>query len=139
MRGETANSRFKFLMDGKRCLVPADGWYEWLKAEKKSAPRIPFRYTVDGGAVFAFAGLYDGTGAAILTGPANEVCAPVHDRMPCVLAGPEAEAAWLSRDVAPEDAAHLLGPLPSDRVSVAPANPAVNKAGVEGPELIVAP
>src|ERR671921_585569 len=87
VRAETANSRFKFLMDGKRCLVLADGWYEWLKAEKKSAPRIPFRYTVDGGAVFAFAGLYDGTGAASLTGPANEVCAPVHDRMPCVLAG----------------------------------------------------
>ena len=139
VRSETANSRFKFLMDGKRCLVLADGWYEWLKAEKKSAPRIPFRYTVDGGAVFAFAGLYDGTGAAILTGPANEVCAPVHDRMPCVLAGPEAEAAWLSRGVAPEDAAQLLGPLPSDRVSVAPANPAVNKAGVEGLELLTAP
>ena len=139
VRMETANSRFKFLMDGKRCLVLADGWYEWLKAEKKSAPRIPFRYTVDGGAVFAFAGLHDGTGAAILTGPANEVCAPVHDRMPCVLAGPEAEAAWLSRDVAPEEAAQLLGPLPSDRVSVAPANPAVNKAGVEGLELLTAP
>jgi putative SOS response-associated peptidase YedK len=139
VRAETALSRFKFLMDGRRCLVLADGWYEWLKAEKKSAPRIPFRYTVDGGAVFAFAGLYDRAGAAILTGPANEVCAPVHDRMPCVLAGPDAEAAWLSGDVAPEDAATLLGPLPSARVSVAPANPAVNKAGVEGLELLTAP
>jgi putative SOS response-associated peptidase YedK len=138
VRAETALSRFKWLMDGKRCLVIADGWYEWLKAEKKSAPRIPFRYTVDGGAPFAFAGLYDGTGAAIVTGPANTVCAPVHDRMPCVLAGPDAEAAWLSRDVAPGEAAQLLGPLPSDRVSVAPANPAVNKAGVEGLELLTA-
>jgi putative SOS response-associated peptidase YedK len=139
VRAETATTRFKWLMDGRRCLVLADGWYEWLKAEKKSAPRIPFRYTVDGGAVFAFAGLYDGTGAAIVTGPANEVCAPVHDRMPCVLADPGAEAAWLSRDVAPEEAAALLGPLPSERVSVAPANPAVNKAGVEGLELLTAP
>ena len=138
VRAETALTRFKWLMDGKRCLVLADGWYEWLKAEKKSAPRIPFRYTVDRGAVFAFAGLYDGTGAAILTGPANEVCAPVHDRMPCVLAGPEAEAAWLSGDVSPAEAATLLGPLPSERVSVAPANPAVNKAGVEGLELLTA-
>ena len=92
-----------------------------------------------GGAVFAFAGLYDRTGAAIVTGPANEVCAPVHDRMPCVLADPDAEAAWLSGDVAPEEAAQLLGPLPSERVSVAPANPAVNKAGVEGLELLTAP
>jgi putative SOS response-associated peptidase YedK len=139
VRAETANSRFKFLMDGKRCLVLADGWYEWLKAEAKGAPRIPFRYTVDGGALFAFAGLYDGTGAAILTGPANEVCAPVHDRMPCVLEDPDAEAAWLSREVDPFAAAELLKPLPSDRVSVAPANPAVNKAGVEGLELLTAP
>jgi putative SOS response-associated peptidase YedK len=139
VRAESATTRFKWLMERGRCLVPADGWYEWLKAEKKSAPRIPFRYTVDGGALFAFAGLCDGTGAAILTGPPNEVCARVHDRMPCVLAGPDAEAAWLSRDVSPAEAATLLGPLRSERVSVAPANPAVNKAGVEGLELLTAP
>jgi putative SOS response-associated peptidase YedK len=139
VRAESATTRFKWLMERGRCLVPADGWYEWLKAEKKTAPRIPFRYTVDGGALFAFAGLFDGTGAAILTGPPNEVCARVHDRMPCVLAGPDAEAAWLSRDVSPAEAATLLGPLPSERVSVAPANPAVNKAGVEGLELLTAP
>src|SRR3954447_13904553 len=139
VRAETANSRFKFLMDGRRCLVLADGWYEWLKSEDKKSPRIPFRYTVDGGGAFAFAGLFDGTGAAILTGPANEVCAPVHDRMPCVLSGPDAEAAWLSRDVEPTAAAELLGPRPRDRGSVAPANPAVNKAGVEGLELLTAP
>ena len=35
----------------------ADGWYEWLKSEDSKSPRIPFRYTVDGGLVFAFAGL----------------------------------------------------------------------------------
>jgi putative SOS response-associated peptidase YedK len=139
VRAETAATRFKWLMDRGRCLVLADGWYEWLKSEDKKSPRIPFRYTVDGGLVFAFAGLYDGTGAAILTGPANEVCAPVHDRMPCVLADPDAEAAWLSREVPPAAAAELLEPLPSDRVSVAPANPAVNKAGGEGLELLTAP
>jgi putative SOS response-associated peptidase YedK len=139
VRAETAATRFKWLMDRGRCLVLADGWYEWLKSEDKKSPRIPFRYTVDGGVVFAFAGLYDGTGAAIVTGPANEVCAPVHDRMPCVLADPDAEAAWLSREVPTAAAAELLGPLPSDRVSVAPANPAVNKAGVEGLELLTAP
>ena len=41
----------------------ADGWYEWLKQERKGGTRIPFRYTVDGGAPFAFAGLYDGARA----------------------------------------------------------------------------
>jgi putative SOS response-associated peptidase YedK len=139
VRSETATSRFKRLMDGGRCLVLADGWYEWLKAEKKGQQRLPFRYTVDDGSLFAFAGLYDGTGVAILTTEANELCAPIHDRMPVVLDGPEAEAMWLSREVDVPEAAGLLIPFPSERVSVAPANPAVNKAGVEGPELIVAP
>ena len=139
VRSETAAQRFKWLMTGGRCLVLADGWYEWMKEERKGAPKLPFRYTVDGGAPFAFAGLYDGTGAAILTTEANEICAPIHDRMPVVLEGPEAEAAWLSEDVGVQEALEFLVPLESARVSVAPANPAVNKAGVEGAELLTPP
>ena len=126
----------------RRCLVLADGWYEWLKAEKKGGERIPFRYTVDGGVPFAFAGLWGRRrvgselvhSALILTTAANAVSAPVHDRMPCVLAGPEEEAAWLAGE-----SDGLLGPLADERTAVAPANPAVNKAGVEGPELLVVP
>ena len=139
VRSETATTRFKWRMASGRVLVLADGWYEWLKQETKSGPRIPFRYTVDGGAPFAFAGLYDGTGVAILTTTANEIAAPVHDRMPVILPDPDTEAAWLSRDVGIDEAAELLRPLPSQRVSVNPANPAVNKAGVEGRELLTAP
>jgi putative SOS response-associated peptidase YedK len=139
VRAENATKGFRRRMDGGRVLILADGWYEWLKQEAKGGARIPFRYTVDGGAPFAFAGLYDGTGVAIVTTTANEIAAPVHDRMPVILEDPDAEAAWLSCDVGVDAAAELLRPLPSDRVSVAPANPAVNKAGVEGPELIVAP
>jgi putative SOS response-associated peptidase YedK len=118
-----------------RVLVPADGWYEWLRPEDRRQPRVPFRYTVDEGAPFAFAGLWDGTGAAILTTAANAVCAPVHDRMPCVLAGPEEEEAWL----AGIGAEAVLLPLAAARVRVAAANPEVNRAGVEGPHLLVAP
>jgi len=59
--------------------------------------------------------------------------------MPVILQSPDEEAAWLSRDVGVDAAKELLRPIPSERVAVAPANPAVNKAGVEGPELIVAP
>jgi putative SOS response-associated peptidase YedK len=139
VRSETVQQRFKWLMTGGRCLVLADGWYEWMKQEAKGGTKQPFRYTVDGGAPFAFAGLYDGTGAAILTTSANEVCAPVHDRMPVVLPDREAEAAWLSEDVGVEEAIEFLTPLDSARVSVAPANPAVNKAGVEGAELLTPP
>jgi putative SOS response-associated peptidase YedK len=145
-RAETAASKPPFAelweRPERRCLVLADGWYEWLKAEKKGADRIPFRYTVDGSAPFAFAGLWGRRrirgelvhSALILTCTANKVCAPVHDRMPCVLAGAEEEAAWLAGE-----SEGLLEPLDEGRTSVAPANPAVNKAGVEGPELLVAP
>jgi putative SOS response-associated peptidase YedK len=135
VRSETVQQRFKWLMTGGRCLVLADGWYEWMKQERKGAPRLPFRYTVDGGVPFAFAGLYDGTGAAILTTEANEICAPVHDRMPVVLAGPDEEAAWLAGADDPE----LFAPFAAARTTVRPANPAVNRAGVEGPELIEPP
>ena len=145
-RSETAASKPPFAelweRPERRCLVLADGWYEWLKAEKKGAERVPFRYTVDGGAPFAFAGLWGRRrigselvhSALILTCAANRVCAPVHDRMPCVLAGPDEEAGWLAGE-----ADGLLEPLDEGRTTVAPANPAVNKAGVEGPELLVAP
>lgn len=139
VRSETASKRFKWLMDRGRCLVLADGWYEWLKAEQKGQQKLPFRYTVDDGSLFAFAGVYDGTGVAILTTEANEICKPVHDRMPVILDGPEAEAMWLSEDVAIPEAEGLLIPFPSERVAVAPANPAVNRAGVEGPELLTPP
>ncbi len=142
-RAETAADKppFAELMarPERRCLIVADGWYEWLKSEKKGGARLPFRYTVDGGEPFAFAGLWgrrriDGElvpSACILTCTANAVAAPVHDRMPCVLAGPDEEAAWLAGDVD-----GLLAPLDPERTAVAAANPAVNKAGVEGAELL---
>jgi putative SOS response-associated peptidase YedK len=127
----------------RRCLVVADGWYEWLRSENPKQPRIPFRYTVDDDELFAFAGLFGFakigeefvTSATILTTRANEVCAPVHDRMPVVLAGPDEEAAWLAGSDDPE----LFAPFAAARTTVRPANPAVNRAGVEGPELIVPP
>jgi putative SOS response-associated peptidase YedK len=59
--------------------------------------------------------------------------------MPCVLAGPEEEAAWLSGELDGAALAELLVPLAAARTAAAPANPAVNRAGVEGPELLVAP
>jgi putative SOS response-associated peptidase YedK len=130
-----------------RCLVVADGWYEWLRPEQPKGRRVPFRYTVDGGELFAFAGLWhEGrvgseriASVTILTTAANGVCAPVHDRMPCVLGSPEAEAAWLAPEVDADAALELLLSLADARTTAAPANPAVNRAGVEGPELIVVP
>jgi putative SOS response-associated peptidase YedK len=155
---EPINARAETLLDkrvfaplirsaDKRCLVVADGWYEWLKPERPRGDRVPFRYTVDGGELFAFAGLWDErrvggervASVTILTTTANGVCAPVHDRMPCILASPEAEAAWLAPEVDADAALELLLALEDPRTAAAPANPAVNRAGVEGAELLVVP
>lgn len=145
-RAETAAAKppFAALMarPERRCLVLADGWYEWLRPETPRGDRVPFRYTVDGGRPFAFAGLWDRrrvggeevVSAYLLTWAANAVCAPVHDRMPAVLAGPEEEAAWLAGE-----ADGLLAPLAAERTAAAAANPAVNRAGVEGAELLAPP
>jgi len=132
-----------------RCLIIADGFYEWLRPEDRKAPRVPFRFTVDGGAPYAFAGLWTWSkpggewlaSATILTTEPNAKVARLHDRMPVILPGPEAEAAWLSEDLTPEDALALCGPLDADRMDVVPANPRVNKSGLEdeGPDLLVAP
>jgi putative SOS response-associated peptidase YedK len=141
-----------------RCLIVADGFYEWMKAEDPKQPRQPWHFQVDGGEPFAFAGLctrkewsdpdergYDDgflyTCTLVTTTP-NDVVAPVHDRMPAILPSPEAEAAWLRPDLSVEDAVALCGPLDPRRMSSAPANPALNKVGkgtTEGPELLVAP
>jgi putative SOS response-associated peptidase YedK len=131
----------------RRCLVVADGWYEWLRPEHPRGERVPFRYTVDGGKLFAFAGLWDEgrvggervASVTVLTTSANSICAPVHDRMPCVLGSADAEASWLSPDVDEDGALDLLTSLDPARTEGAPANPAVNRAGVEGAELLTVP
>jgi putative SOS response-associated peptidase YedK len=142
-----------------RCLIVADGFYEWMRAEDPKQPRQPWRFTVDGGAPFAFAGLctrkpweddgergVDADGylysATIITTTPNAVVKPVHNRMPAILPDAEAEAAWLRPDLSAEDAIAMLGPLDARRMEGAPANPALNKVGkgtAEGPELLVAP
>ncbi|HEY2479807.1 MAG TPA: SOS response-associated peptidase [Solirubrobacterales bacterium] len=142
-----------------RCLIVADGFYEWMKAEDPKQPRQPWRFTVDGGEPFAFAGLctrkewadpdergVDPDGylysATIITTTPNAVVKPVHDRMPAILPSAEAEAAWLDPRLSTEEAIAMCGPLDAGRMEGAPANPALNKVGkgmAEGPELLVAP
>ncbi len=141
-----------------RCLIVADGFYEWMRAEDPKQPRQPWRFTVDDGELFAFAGICtrkewadesdrgvdDGWlySCTIVTTTPNEVVAPVHNRMPAILPSAEAEAAWLRPDLSVEDAVAMLGPLDPRRMQSAPANPALNKVGkgmAEGPELLVAP
>ena len=154
-RVETVETSRRFAISSPtpqgRALVVADGWYEWLRAEDPRQPRRPMRFSVDDGGPFAFAGLWtsakiDGERietATIITCSAvgNPVAAAVHDRMPVVLADPDAQRAWLSADVDGAAAVSLCGAAAGARLAVAPANPRVNSSGLddEGPDLLVAP
>jgi putative SOS response-associated peptidase YedK len=111
-----------------RCLVLADGFYEWVAAEDPKQPRVPLRFSLAGGASFCFAGLWttwrdEVRSCSVLTTVANELVAPVHDRMPVVLAEPAAWKAWLDPGLAAQDVAALLAPLPAGSLEVAPADP----------------
>ncbi len=136
----------------RRALQIADGYFEWLKPEKRSEPRQPIYFQVDRGIPFAFAAVWtpakiDGewiASVALLTCDAapNRVASAVHDRMPVILADRDVQRAWLDPRLGAEDALALCGALPAARLTARPANPAVNKAGdlaAEGPELLAAP
>lgn len=136
----------------RRALQLADGYFEWLKPEKRDTPRQPFYFQVDGGVPFAFAAIWTPAkiegewleSVSLLTcdSKPNRVAAAIHDRMPVILADPDAQRAWLDPALGTEDVLELCGALPAERLSARPANPAVNKAGnvdAEGPGLLVAP
>jgi putative SOS response-associated peptidase YedK len=131
-----------------RCLVVADGFYEWMKAEDPRQPRRPLRFSLTGGASFCFAGLWTtwrGPGdervasCTIVTTAANQLVAPVHDRMPVVLAEPASWEAWLDPALDAGAVAPLLAPLAPGRMSVAPANPLLNSPDYDEPDCLVAP
>lgn len=135
----------------RRALQIADGYFEWLKPERRGEPRQPFYFQVDGGRLFAFAAIWtparvDGGwlhSVALLTcdSSPNRTAAAIHDRMPVVLADRETQLAWLDPALHAEEALELCRALPIDRLSATPANPAVNKAAdaPEGPELLKPP
>jgi putative SOS response-associated peptidase YedK len=132
-----------------RCLIVADGWYEWLRPEDPKAPRVPMYVTLPGRRPFAFAGLWtwwrppdDGDRLAtctIVTTRASAEVAHVHDRMPVMLVDDETRAAWLDEAHDAAAVAPLLEPLPAGLLEVAPANPLVNSHVNDGPECLVAP
>ncbi len=101
-RSETAATKpaFRDALKSRRCLIPADGFYEWMRAGK---PKQPYCFEVNEGEQFAFAGIWDRwkdpsgnwmKTCSILTTTPNAVTAVVHDRMPVIL-GPDAYDLWL--------------------------------------------
>lgn len=116
-----------------RCLVPADGFYEWQQA---GAAKIPHHILMRDGEPFAFAGLWeiwsDQAQAAeplrtctVITTTPNALVTPLHDRMPVILAR-EHYGTWLNGDTAPEERAALLAPFPAEAMRAYPISSRVN-------------
>lgn len=145
VRSETALARptFTRLLRTRRCIVPADAFYEWKPEPGRR--KQPYAYLAADGLPFALAGLWDvardavGTSTptfAILTTPANALVAAVHDRMPVVLAE-DAWQTWLDPDVDdPTLLAPLLAPAPEGALLARRVAPLVNLAKNNGPELL---
>jgi putative SOS response-associated peptidase YedK len=142
-RAETAASlpSFRSAFKSRRCLVPADGFFEWAKVGGR---KQPYYFTLQDGGPFAFAGLWEewkGEGeplrsCAILTTEANDVVRPVHERMPVILA-PDDYARWLGPAGRPqEELLPLLRPLPAEALVARPVSPFVNSARNEGPRCV---
>lgn len=138
--GAATNAAFRGAFRHGRCLIPASGFYEWQMRGKGKQPFF-IRPAQDQG-LLVFAGLFsrwEGPAGplptcTILTTTPNEAMAPIHDRMPVILA-PEDQAAWL--DPANPHAAELLRPCPAAWLTLHPVDPAVGNPRNDGPELQV--
>jgi putative SOS response-associated peptidase YedK len=128
-----------------RCLIVADGYYEWQKPEDPRQPRRPLHFSLADGEPFCIAGLWtrwsapDGgivPSCTIVTCEANELARPVHHRMPVILAGSAAWEAWLDPAVDGDSAHELLVPLTAERMTVRPASPLTNSGRHEGADCL---
>ncbi len=126
-RSETVAEKpaFRSALRNRRCLIPADGFYEWKTEGKKKTPYW-FRRSDD--QPFAFAGLWDRwskhgapiESCTILTTSANEVVAPLHNRMPVILS-PSDYDIWLDPDATdPSRLSYLFEPFPANEMVATP-------------------
>lgn len=131
-RAETAHRlpSFRDSFRARRCLIPASGFFEW---QRSTRPRQPFYLYRRDGRPFALAGLWqpgppgaERGACVILTTAPNVVVAPLHDRMPVILA-PEDQAAWLAAEgPGPAARSRLFAPCPATSMAAHPVSAAVN-------------
>jgi len=143
-RAETVATKpaFRVAFRHRRCLVVADGFYEW---EKRDRTKQPFRIVLKSGEPFGFAGLWDTWTSpegeeirtcTIITTEAKELLKPIHDRMPVILSH-EAEAIWLDPTIQdPAELFPLLTPYPAEEMEAYPVSRWVNRQDHDGPECI---
>jgi putative SOS response-associated peptidase YedK len=146
-RAETVAEKpaYRDALKTRRCLVVADGFYEW-QAREGRARKLPWHVTRADGAPFAFAGLWavwHGAGdevlrtCTIVTTTANDVLRDVHDRMPVILPGQDAEEAWLDHGTPAPILQELLAPLPDAMTARRAVGPAVGDARYDGPDCLL--
>ncbi len=143
-RAETAAEKpsFRSALSRRRCLLPADGYYEWQAVGKAKQPLYYHFIDTD---LFAFAGLWETWNSpegeavhsfTILTTEPNSLAAVAHDRMPVIL-GREDEALWLDPEVTDVNRIlHLMRPAEAERMAVYPVSPRVNKPADDDAGLV---
>ncbi|MTV49135.1 hypothetical protein GJ688_09095 [Heliobacillus mobilis] len=142
-RAETLREKpaFKDLLLSQRCLIPADGFYEWRQAGKS---KIPYHFSLQSRNVFAFAGLWSSwwspTGetihsCTIITTKPNELVSSVHDRMPVILPIEKCPI-WLDPGL-PKDYpfSNLWGPFPAGEMEMVEVSTMVNSSREDRPEM----
>jgi len=141
VEGLAEKPAFRAAFERRRCLVPASGFYEW---KKTPAGRIPHWIHAADGAPLTFAGLWEFwrpdreaepvlTFTIVTTTPNLDV-APLHDRMPVVVA-PAARDTWMDAATPAGELAAMLAPAPDGLLRTHAVSTAVNRAGYDGPEL----
>ena len=141
-RAETLETRpsFKESFLRRRCLIPADGFYEWEKLGKAKQPHY---FQMSDKEPFFFAGIWDAWPAdgstiktcAIITTTANKLLAPIHDRMPVILRD-EGLDSWLRSNAKPSELIELLRPFADSEMEGLPVSTEVNGADTDHPGLV---
>jgi len=146
IRSESAAEKpsFRNALTRRRCLMPADAFYEWRRSGSgKEARNEAFLFRRADRGFFAFAALWetwispDGSEidtVAMMTGPANGTMAGIHHRCPIIL-DPADHDAWLDPQATPQQTGRLLKPPPDDLLTPLAIGPAVNKVANDGPEV----
>jgi putative SOS response-associated peptidase YedK len=142
-RAETIAERptFRGAIKSNRCLLPADGFYEW-QARPGQRKKQPMHIRLPSGRPFTFAGIYTAADdgeltCAIVTTAANEKLRGVHERMPVLLAEQELQALWLDPTVTDVGALEpCLASPASDELEIFPVSDLVNSTRNEGPALV---
>ena len=143
-RAETVATKpaFRVALRKRRCIIPADGFYEWQPAGRR---KQPVYITLKSREPFSFAGLWDTwtspegeeiKSCTIITTEANELLKPIHDRMPVILTR-ETEAVWLDPTIQdPALLLPLLNPYPAEEMECCPVSPWVNNPAHDGANCV---